>query len=895
MSYRIALLAASCLLGAFDPAHTAGAPDGIAPPGIGRVAIDTAGKKKMSGILGYIVDTAALKKARIHPSGGLYNQPQPLHFDVPAGEQVYYSFDPIAPPEYFKKYEGAVATPSGINKVRYFAADSVAGRMTPIMEEEFILDTAAPKIYLQVVEGTAADTLKLIMKKRGVIRYTLDGTQPDSGSRFFRMRGGTDSGSGAQLLVIAHSGTGRLNAVAIDESGNRSSPLQWERHYDAEAPQLTLAPPGGHFNQPQTMLITADKPATIFYTLDGSDPREKGIEYPRPGIVISREGTTTIRCRGRSPDGTWSEERSARFDLDTRSPEIRYHLLPTGQEGHYSAVLETTEPATIYYEIGGATPTLKSPVYATPLSLRQGQSFSYFATDLYGNPGKVVVVDDLNRPGIVAVPDGGIFNAPVPVHFKTTIPGVVYCRLLPDSNFTPERDSVVIAAEGENVLEYYVKLMDGAVSAVRRSVFFTDWNPPRVGIGISRKAGDSITILFRCSKNATFYYTTDGSVPLPGRNARVAGDKLHRSQDRITVAATGDCTFSFFAEDVAGNRSTVKTINLSKPQVTSDIPVSGSRPYARMLSITLSSDPGATVHYNRHGKMPSLDAPPCTAPIPLVGSDTIIAIAVDGSGLVGDPDTFVYLIDLPPSAHFTTHPDTLIAGEPVAFDASSSIDKETPLARLRFRWNFGGDGNFTGQATSDPRASHVFGAPGRYSSKLEVTDEQGNTGVFACSLTVLDRCPAGMVSTSTDDGHAVCIDRYEYPNVQGRLPRTSISWVEAKIACIDAGKRLCTRREWESACRNGSGSTYPYGNTYDKNRCPTEGRRAWKTGTFTKCMSGGIADMVGNVWEWVEDKEEDYPFMMGGSYRDGKDANCGLAMPGSLSTRTEDVGFRCCK
>ena len=152
-----------------------------------------------------------------------------------------------------------------------------------------------------------------------------------------------------------------------------------------------------------------------------------------------------------------------------------------------------------------------------------------------------------------------------------------------------------------------------------------------------------------------------------------------------------------------------------------------------------------------------------------------------------------------------------------------------------------------------------------------------------------------MVSSLTDDGRVVCIDRYEYPNIPGTLPLTSVSWVEAKIACIDAGKRLCTKREWESACRGGSASTYPYGNTYDKKRCPTEGRTAWKSGAFSDCSKTGIDDMVGNVWEWVEDKREDYPLMMGGSFLDGKDANCGLSMPGSLSARTGDVGFRCCK
>ncbi len=880
------LLCALVLIPAVNAANPTGA------PAIGKVAVDTAGKEKLSGILGYVIDTHAVK-VTIHPSGGLYNRVQTVTFNAPAGVQVFYSFDPIAPPEYFRKYDSVVVTPGGINKLRYFGKDA-AGRMSPIKEQEFILDTIAPKVYLQVLDGPSTDTLKLVMRKRGVIRYTLDGTEPGDRSPTFRTGSG-DEPSQALELVIPHSGKGRLNALGIDASGNASDPLQWERQYESPTPVVTLIPAGGQFNRSQTVAITADKPATVYYTLDGSDPRTRGIACPPAGVIISREGITTLRCRAKNAAGMWSEEIVGRYVLSTKTPEVQVHLTPTGQGGYYTAVLECRDPVTIYYEIGGADPTLKSPVYATPLSLRQGQTLRYFVADLYGNAGKVVVIDDLNRPTVVAVPDGGIFNAPVAVHFKTTIPGSVYCRMLPDSNFTSGHDSVAVADQGEHILEYYVKLPDGTVSVVRRSLFFTDWTPPRLSITITRKSKDSIAVLFRCSKNATFYYTIDGSVPVPGRNAAEAGDKLHLSQDRIAVPRRVDCRLSFFAEDWAGNRSIVKTINLSKPQVTADIPPSGDRPYDKIQSIALASDPGATVHYARHGKMPSPDSPPYSAPFPLVSSDTIIAVAVDASGLTGDPDTFIYLIDLPPSAHFTTHPDTLIAGQPVILDASSSIDKESPLARLRFRWDFDGAGRFETGVANDPKASHVFALPGRYAPRLEVTDERGNTGVFTCSLTVQDRCPSGMISTAAGRGRVICIDKYEYPNILGRPPRTAVSWVEAKIACVDAGKRLCTKQEWESACRGGSETTYPYGNTYEKKRCPTEGRRASRSGSFGKCSSGGIYDMVGNVWEWVEDKEADYPLMMGGSFRDGKDANCGLAMPGSLTARTEDVGFRCCR
>ena len=647
--------AALCLLFIFGSNPAAKGADTVASPGIDRVSIDSAGKAKLSGVLGFVIDTHAVHVS-IHPTGGVYNRIQTVTFEAPRGVQVYYTFDPIAPPEWFKKYEGAVATPSGINKLRYFGRDD-AGRMSVIKEQEFILDTIPPKIRLQVVEGATADTLKVVMKKRGIIRYTLDGTVPGEEASLYRVAGGDAESPAPLLLAVPHSGRRILKAIAFDESGNRSPLLQWERKYDVVVPRLSMNPPDGHFNHPQTVTIVADKPSAIYYSLDGSDPRSSGLIVPPGGILISREGATVIRCRGRDEAGNWLAELTGRFFVDVKSPDVQVQIDPAvGKEGYYSVALKANGPATIYYEIGGAMPTLRSPIYATPLSLRFGQTLAYFAADIYGNAGKVVIVDDLNKPKVSVVPDGGIFNAAVPVHFKVTMLGVVYWRMVPDSVFAPIHDSVVIAEEGMHALEYYVKSMDGTASAVRRSVFFVDWTPPRISVGIARKSVDSVTILIRSSKNATFYYTTDGSTPVPGKNASVAGDKLKVSQARITVVRTGNCKLCFYAEDLAGNRSAVKTLNLSKPQVTSDIPSSGDHPYDKMLSVTLASEPGATVHFSRHGKMPTLDSPVFSSPLLLAGSDTVIAFSVDASGLTGDPDTFQYLIDLPPFGAFHYQP-----------------------------------------------------------------------------------------------------------------------------------------------------------------------------------------------------------------------------------------------
>ena len=235
-------------------------------------------------------------------------------------------------------------------------------------------------------------------------------------------------------------------------------------------------------------------------------------------------------------------------------------------------------------------------------------------------------------------------------------------------------------------------------------------------------------------------------------------------------------------------------------------------------------------------------------------------------------------------------------GSTVTFDASKTIDRETPLERLAFRWDFDGDGTYDTPWKHETAASHVFVKPGRYTVTLQVQDESQRIAVMKRDLLVQELCPPGMVTNARSDGTTFCIDKYEWPNIAGEKPLTSVSWVEATIFCMDAGKRLCTSAEWTTACQGPAKSTYPYGMAYEKGKCPSEGNEPSRSGRFPGCGApGGAQDMVGNVWEWVEDKRGDYPVMMGGTFKFGESADCSLSSEGGVGLKSGDVGFRCCK
>lgn len=110
-----------------------------------------------------------------------------------------------------------------------------------------------------------------------------------------------------------------------------------------------------------------------------------------------------------------------------------------------------------------------------------------------------------------------------------------------------------------------------------------------------------------------------------------------------------------------------------------------------------------------------------------------------------------------------------------------------------------------------------------------------------------------------------CIDRYEFPNVQGEKPRVFVTWEAARDACGALGKRLCGEDEWTRACAGELGRLYPYGSLYEPGRCHDDAEVGDESalegaGSRLGCVSAwGVHDLDGNTSEWVQDPHPDDP------------------------------------
>ena len=166
-------------------------------------------------------------------------------------------------------------------------------------------------------------------------------------------------------------------------------------------------------------------------------------------------------------------------------------------------------------------------------------------------------------------------------------------------------------------------------------------------------------------------------------------------------------------------------------------------------------------------------------------------------------------------------------------------------------------------------------------------------------------CPEHMVEIPWFD---LCVDAYEASvgaggaaaSLPGADPWTSINWADAAAACAAAGKRLCSPAEWESACGGPEETEFPYGDTYEPDRCNTLDHgigHALPTGSMTGCTGGypGIFDMSGNVFEWVGECLDGECYMAGGAFEgDHEYTHCRVVYRSVELASVSHLGFRCC-
>jgi hypothetical protein len=139
-------------------------------------------------------------------------------------------------------------------------------------------------------------------------------------------------------------------------------------------------------------------------------------------------------------------------------------------------------------------------------------------------------------------------------------------------------------------------------------------------------------------------------------------------------------------------------------------------------------------------------------------------------------------------------------------------------------------------------------------------------------------------------------EQVQYPN----RPVVFVSWFEASAYCAWAGMRLPSEAEWERAAHGPEGREYPWGREKpDEKRANFDDKVGHPTpvGLYPAgATPEGLADMAGNVWDWVEDwyEKDKVRVLRGGAF----DSGSGSLRAASRDreepvVRYDDIGFRC--
>lgn len=142
---------------------------------------------------------------------------------------------------------------------------------------------------------------------------------------------------------------------------------------------------------------------------------------------------------------------------------------------------------------------------------------------------------------------------------------------------------------------------------------------------------------------------------------------------------------------------------------------------------------------------------------------------------------------------------------------------------------------------------------------------------------------------------AFAIDALPFPNAPDLPARTGVSRDEADALCRAAGKHLCTELQWERACKGAAATTFVTGEALDLERCRAKP---------SSCKSSeGVLGLGIALREWTSSEAGGLPdhaqrtaVVRGAPLQAPAHAHrCAARTFASPDSRTEDLGFRCCR
>jgi hypothetical protein len=501
-------------------------------------ALGTAGSLGVNKDL--VVDTTA-PTASASPTGGTFSSSQSviLTSNEPSAV-IYYTNDGSEPDLSSPVYTTAIQV-TGTTTIKFYARDA-AGNLASIVTEIYVIDSDAPTVTASPQGGSynTAQSVTLTPSESATIYYTTNGDTPTTTSSVYSS-------------AISITSTTTLKFFAVDSLGNSGTVVTELYTVDTVAPIVTASPAGGNYASSQSVTLSANEPAVIYYTTNGATPTESSSTYSSP-IPIS--STTTLKFFGKDAAGNSGNVVTQDYVIDSSVPVVAASPIggtfgPAGT----SVTLSANEPAVIYYTTNGATPTESSSTYSSPIPISSTTTLKFFGKDAAGNSGNVVTEQytiDTIAPIVTPSPPGGTFGpSGTSVTLTANEPSTIYYTT---NGATPTESSstysTAISITSTTTLKYFGKDTAGNSGTIQTQTYTIDNIPPTVTaspLGGTYTAAQSVTLSSN-EPGTVIRYTTNGNDPT-GSSPQYSG----------AISISADTTLKFYGTDSYGNIGSIIT------------------------------------------------------------------------------------------------------------------------------------------------------------------------------------------------------------------------------------------------------------------------------------------------------------------------------------------------
>ena len=402
---------------------------------------------------------------------------------------------------------------------------------------------------------------------------------------------------------------------AMASNGTFALPEFW---FLMKAP--TISPNGGRIDREQTIaLSTTTDGATIYYTLDGSDPDTSDTAFAIPFTLPSN---TTVKAIAVRSDMVASKVASAYFEVPAASPTFSL-TEGTYEEPQYVTLTSATGGASFFYTTDGSTPTVDSTAYTGSIAINENTVLKAIATHHDYGPSDPSSIEYKIKTAVPTFSprEGSYSNAQTVVLSSATSGATIHFTL---DGSTPTSSSMVYTTPLELSSTTTVKAiaeknnmeLSAVVSGIYTILLYEPVASPTCTPGQGIYSEMQQVVLSSTTEGASIYFTIDGTEP-------TKASALYASP--ITVS-TNTTLKAYAVKEGAADSLTVSADYAIQAAVPTFSVTAGTYTESKELSLSTTTE-GASIWYTLDGSIPTTESTRYTGVITLNDSTTVKAIA----------------------------------------------------------------------------------------------------------------------------------------------------------------------------------------------------------------------------------------------------------------------------